>query len=411
MGRLTVLDAHNVLLLALFLILSPMARNGDQPIQRARRLLLSSLLGTVSGRDAALDTGAVAAAASGEAGGGPGPDTASGGRPSLTKPAREEPEVNASLSRCRARRGCRRAPRQRLETVWSTFLCAADYRYSWPMMFSRPLISLAAATGLAAAICPPLAAQTASPGSLVHWPGEGIERCLVDDRTFAPTELAGHSGCLVPVGLTRTDDVVVERDRDGRREQLRIGLGDYPYSVQRLTIKDRSRVDLSPENLARVQRENALIRKLWDREGDPRFSLPLGPPLENLPAGGRFGARRIINGVPRSPHTGADYAVPQGTPVLAAGNAAVALAGEFFFSGNSVFLDHGNGLISMYFHLHEVFVEQGDEVSRGRLIGTVGSTGRSTGPHLHFGIRWQGARVDPSLLLGTSGAIQTVRQR
>ncbi len=277
------------------------------------------------------------------------------------------------------------------------------------MMFPRPFISLTAAAVLAAAICPSLAAQTASPGSLVHWPGEGVERCLVGDRTFAPTELDGHSGCLVPVGLTRTDDVVVERDRDGRRERLQIGLGEYPYSVQRLTIKDRSRVDLSPENLARVQRENALIEKLWGLQGDSRFSLPLGPPLEKLPAGGRFGARRIINGNPGSPHTGADYAVPQGTPVLAVEDAVVALTGEFFFAGNAVFLDHGNGLISMYFHLHEVFVEQDEEVSRGRLIGAVGSTGRSTGPHLHFGIRWQGARVDPSLLLGTPGTIRTVR--
>ncbi len=258
-------------------------------------------------------------------------------------------------------------------------------------------------------IAHPLAAQTAAPGSLVHWPGEDIERCLVRDRAFAPTVVAGEPGCLVPVGLTRTADVIAERDRDGRREKLQIGLGEYPYSVQRLEIKDRSRVDLSPENLARVQRENALIGKLWGRQGRPRFSLPLGPPLEEMPAGGRFGAKRIINGEPRSPHTGADYAVPQGTPVLATGDAVVALAGEFFFSGNAVFLDHGNGLISMYFHLHEVFVEQGDEVSRGRPIGTVGSTGRSTGPHLHFGIRWQGERVDPALLLGEPGSIATVR--
>lgn len=274
-----------------------------------------------------------------------------------------------------------------------------------------PLRSIATLGAIAVftVIAHPLAAQTAAPGSLVHWPGEGIERCLVRDRAFAPTVVAGEPGCLVPVGLTRTADVIAERDRDGRREKLQIGLGEYPYSVQRLEIKDRSRVDLSPENLARVQRENALIGKLWGRQGRPRFSLPLGPPLEEMPAGGRFGAKRIINGEPRSPHTGADYAVPQGTPVLATGDAVVALAGEFFFSGNAVFLDHGNGLISMYFHLHEVFVEQGDEVSRGRPIGTVGSTGRSTGPHLHFGIRWQGERVDPALLLGEPASIATVR--
>ena len=278
------------------------------------------------------------------------------------------------------------------------------------MTHLRSLVHLVAVATAVTASALPAAAQTAPPGSLLHWPGEGIERCLIGDRTFAPTELDGQSGCLVPIGLTRTDDIVAERDRDGARERLRIGLGEYPYSVQRLTIKDRSRVDLSPENLARVRRENALIAKLWGRQGDARFSLPLGPPLGELPAGGRFGAKRIINGEPRSPHTGTDYAVPQGTPVLAVDHAVVALTGEFFFSGNSVFLDHGNGLISMYFHLHEVFVKQGDEISRGRSIGTVGSTGRSTGPHLHFGIRWQGARVDPSLFLGQPGVIPTPRR-
>ena len=109
-------------------------------------------------------------------------------------------------------------------------------------------IAVAGATAaLAAAGTHPLAAQTAAPGSLLHWPGEGIERCLVRDRAFAPTVVGGEPGCLVPVGLTRTADVIAERDRDGLREKLHIGLGEYPYSVQRLEIKDRSRVDLSPE--------------------------------------------------------------------------------------------------------------------------------------------------------------------
>ena len=276
------------------------------------------------------------------------------------------------------------------------------------MISFRSLVGLCSATAMFVTVAVPAAAQTAPPGSLVHWQGAGINRCMIGDREFAPTNVDGEPGCLVPVGLTRTADIVAERDRDGQRERLRIGLGEYPYSVQRLQIKDQSRVDLSPENLARVQRENALIGKLWARQGEPRFSLPLGPPLERMPAGGRFGAKRIINGEPRSPHTGADYAVPRGTPVLAVGNGVVALTDEFFFSGNAVFLDHGNGLISMYFHLHEVLVEQGEEISRGRPIGTVGSTGRSTGPHLHFGVRWQGARVDPALLLGPAGTIQTV---
>ncbi len=271
---------------------------------------------------------------------------------------------------------------------------------------------LACLTGAAAlALAPALPAQTAAPGSVVHWPGSGIERCLLGDRSFASTTVRGEPGCLVPVGLTRSAGVVAERDRNGRRETLHIGLGEYPYPVQRLEIADRSRVDLSAANLERVRRENALIDELWRRQGKARFTLPLGAPLDDMPAGGRFGARRIINGEPRSPHTGADYAVPRGTPVLAVDDAVVALAGEFFFAGNAVFLDHGNGLISMYFHLHEISVEQGNDVTRGHPLGSVGSTGRSTGPHLHFGIRWQGERIDPALLLGEPTAIRTAGQR
>ncbi len=274
-------------------------------------------------------------------------------------------------------------------------------------------MAMVSGVGAVGGYLPPAEAQEpgapiAAPGSLVHWPGNGVERCLIGDRNFSPTEVGGQTGCLVPIGLTRTDDVIAERDRLGTREKLTIGLAEYPYDVQHLHIKNQAQVHLSADDQARVARENALIRKLWSRQGPPRFSLPLSAPLENPPDGGRFGAKRIINGEPRSPHTGADYAVPKGTPVLAVDDAVVALVGDFFFSGNSVFLDHGNGLISMYFHLDEVFVENDDEVSRGRLIGTVGSTGRSTGPHLHFGVRWQGARVDPELLLGGSKAIRRV---
>jgi murein DD-endopeptidase MepM/ murein hydrolase activator NlpD len=86
----------------------------------------------------------------------------------------------------------------------------------------------------------------------------------------------------------------------------------------------------------------------------------------------------------------------------------VALAGDFFFSGGSVFLDHGDGLISMYFHLQELAVEQGRDVKRGEVIGSVGQTGRATGPHLHMGLRWRGARIDPSLLLVSTEQIPTI---
>jgi murein DD-endopeptidase MepM/ murein hydrolase activator NlpD len=166
-------------------------------------------------------------------------------------------------------------------------------------------------------------------------------------------------------------------------------------------------VDLSAKDLARVERENREIAALWGRRGARRFSLPLAPPLEPLPAGGRFGSRRVINGQPRSPHGGADYTIAAGTPVRAAADGTVALVGDHFFGGRSVFVDHGDGLLTMYFHLSRVDVQAGQELRRGETLGAVGATGRATGPHLHFGVRWRGARVDPAQLLDT-GAVTTV---
>jgi len=137
-----------------------------------------------------------------------------------------------------------------------------------------------------------------------------------------------------------------------------------------------------------------------------RFALPLAPPLAELPAASRFGSRRVFNGQPRNPHSGADFAAKTGEPVRAVADGVVALAGNEFFAGNAVFLDHGDGLISMSFHLSEILVKEGDKVIRGQLLGKVGATGRVTGPHLHFGLRWHGARVDPLELLTGKPAVE-----
>ena len=110
------------------------------------------------------------------------------------------------------------------------------------------------------------------------------------------------------------------------------------------------------------------------------------------------------NGQPRSPHSGEDISAPAGTDVLATNNGIVRLTADHFFSGKGVFIDHGLGLHSMYFHLSEVLVEEGQPVRRGQLIGRVGSTGRATGPHLHWSLRWRDARLDPMLVAGAMPA-------
>jgi murein DD-endopeptidase MepM/ murein hydrolase activator NlpD len=261
------------------------------------------------------------------------------------------------------------------------------------------------ATVLAATATPGAGPRaSARPGTVVRWPGEGLEWCEVGGRRFPPLDGA----CVYPVDLLRAaGPLELARGRTGRRETTTLHVGRFDYPIQKLTLPPHM-VELSPEDLARVERENREMARLWSREGPRRFTLPLGAPLDPLPQGGRFGHRRIINGRPRSPHGGRDYSAADGTPVLAAADGEVAMVADQFFGGNAVFIDHGDGLVSMYMHMSRVDVAEGQAVLRGGRVGAVGSTGRATGPHLHFGVRWHGARVDPALLLGKPEAFPAV---
>jgi len=243
------------------------------------------------------------------------------------------------------------------------------------------------------------------PGGVVRWRVAGVSSCAVGQRSWAPVD----GVCYFPVDLLATGAVRLEAAGPDRVEAVDMRVGSYPYAEQRLEVDDRM-VHLSAEDQARVARENALVAALWPLEGDARFTLPLAAPLARLPEGGRFGARRVFNGEARSPHAGADFRAATGVPVLAAADGRVALAGEHFFGGNSVYLFHGGGLVTVYMHLSRIEVREGAEVARGQVIGAVGATGRVTGPHLHFAVRWHGARVDPALLLGPLAAIPEVRR-
>ncbi len=236
------------------------------------------------------------------------------------------------------------------------------------------------------------------PGAVVRWPGDDLERCGRSGvEAWAPLAEA----CWFPVDLLQAKgEIRVFRIRGGVREEALLVVGAYPYETEHITLKDDRQVELSAADLARTRREQAEVAKLWASRTPTRYTLPLSPPLAELPAGGRFGSRRFFNGQPRSPHSGADYRAAAGTPVLSVADGRVVLAADHFFSGKSVFLDHGDGLVSMSFHLSRIDVAAGAEVKRGQRIGAVGATGRATGPHLHFALRWRGARIDPGLLLG-----------
>jgi murein DD-endopeptidase MepM/ murein hydrolase activator NlpD len=171
------------------------------------------------------------------------------------------------------------------------------------------------------------------------------------------------------------------------------------FPVQRLTLPEHM-VELDPETERRAISEAERLRTLYRTiTGERLWRGPFIRPVAGAEPGTGFGSRRIINGRPRMPHGGADYAAPRGTPIVAANAGRVALVGDFFFPGRTVVVDHGLGLYTLYFHLERAVVEEDAVVGRGQIIGTVGATGRATGPHLHFGVQVGAARVDPAVLL------------
>jgi hypothetical protein len=253
----------------------------------------------------------------------------------------------------------------------------------------------------------PGATVSASPGTLVRWTAPGTTHCSMKGRSWAA--LGGI--CYYPIDLLQKPALItIARWGTGPRELAHISVEPGDYGTESIDLPDIPQANPSPADLRRDSGDKVLLNKVWSRkEGPRRFTLPLGAPAIPLPKGNSFGVNRIFNGKPASqPHTGADYDTPVGTPVLAVADGTVMAAKDMFFEGNAVFIDHGDGLISMYFHLSEIRAQAGQEVKKGHTLGRVGSTGRSTGPHLFFGVRWHDSRIAPQFLLEDPGKIPTV---
>lgn len=188
-------------------------------------------------------------------------------------------------------------------------------------------------------------------------------------------------------------------DNDGVSRQKTFIVGDKKYPEQHLTLKDKGKVELSPENLARAERDIAAIKNLklhrsLAADNDLDFVLPAQGALSS-----RFGLRRYFNEQARAPHVGLDVVVPVGTPVHASAAGVVLATDDYFFNGKTVFIDHGNGLITLYCHLSRFDVRPGQHVDKDQALGLSGMTGRATGPHLHWSVVLNGAMVNPELFL------------
>lgn len=206
---------------------------------------------------------------------------------------------------------------------------------------------------------------------------------------------------------------VSRRTTGGKLETAKLTVAEKPCKQEdSKDFKKMEYVKVSSANLARHRREmdelNPIL--LYKNEEKPSvFDLPVGKPVAKLPRGEGFGNCRSFAGQAADRHTGTDYAVGTGTNVLSVGNGKVVMAANHFFSGNSVYVDHGNGLLTEYFHLKTMDVKPNQTVTKGQKLGTVGETGRTTGPHLHFGARWHGEKINPGFLLIDPSDMPSVR--
>ncbi|UII70595.1 peptidoglycan DD-metalloendopeptidase family protein [Pseudomonas sp. HN11] len=204
---------------------------------------------------------------------------------------------------------------------------------------------------------------------------------------------------LAIVGIPLTVKPGNERISSGGRN-LPFIVGYKKYPEQRITLKNKSQVNPDPAQLKRIEAELAVQIKAY-RSFSPNLpsNLVLDKPV-NGPLSSKFGVRRFFNGEERNPHSGLDFAVPAGTPIKTPANGKVILVGNYFFNGNTVFVDHGQGFISMFCHMSKIDVKVGDQLTRGAVVGKVGATGRATGPHMHWNVSLNDARVDPAIFIG-----------
>ncbi len=235
-----------------------------------------------------------------------------------------------------------------------------------------------------------LALPDYQPGTMIKFDGKRV-------ATFREH---GHWYAIAGISLNARLGVhkftLKHKDGNRRIEKIRVVAKKYPE--QHLKIKNKRKVDPNAQDMKRIIKEHVRkvrARKVWSNTTpEVDFIWPVHGPISSL-----FGLRRFFNGEARKPHNGLDIAAQEGMPVKAVADGTVIDCGSFFFSGNMIYLDHGEGIITLYAHLSRIDVKPGDVVKQGEVIGEVGQTGRATGPHLHFAVYANQTLIDPLFML------------
>ena len=275
-------------------------------------------------------------------------------------------------------------------------------RRFYSVVLAALLTILTMATGSALAL--PLASNVPGGiarvplGTLLDYPDK--PKAWLDGQSVWVAADDGHWVAVVGVPLDTPAGTKTLRiaTNEGERS-VSFPVVEKRYAEQHVRLKDSSKITLSPDDekraLAEIERIQSL-KKHW-REIDDTDSNFIRPADGRLSS--RFGLRRIFNGAPRAPHSGLDFAAPRGAPVITAASGRVLAIDDYFFNGKTVFVDHGNGLLSMYCHLDRIDVQPGDTLRKGQRLGLVGATGRASGPHLHWSMVLNGVMVDPELFI------------
>ena len=278
------------------------------------------------------------------------------------------------------------------------------------------LSAIVAAPGFAADPSPALRAGSARSGPAIDLPEQrrvpgGVALIPVGSAKKPPTAHYGDLPALVtgspgewiavvgiPLSTKRGPAELRVKHADQPETRVQFEIDDRKYAEQHLKVPP-GKVDLAPEDLARYEREREHLAGVMSSfSALPPTTFRLLAPVDG-PRSSSFGLRRVFNGKSRNPHSGMDIAAPTGTPVVAAAAGTVIDAGDYFFNGKTVWIDHGAGLLTMYCHLDSIAVKAGQEVAAGERIAAVGATGRVTGPHLHWSVSLNRAMVDPELFL------------